>query len=144
MLPVNSRTRGFTLVEVLIALIVLSIGMLGIAALYLESVRANRTALYRTEAVNLAADMADRMRANRNPADAYDCGDPCLAANGGNAQAITDLTAWLAEVATLPGGAGLIAYTAATATTPDVYEIQVSWTEVGLDDPITYELRAEL
>ena len=136
--------RGFTLVEVLVALVVLTIGMLGIAALYLESVRANRTALYRTDAVNLAADMADRMRANRDPADAYDCGDPCLAANGGNGQAITDLTAWLAAVTQLPGGTGGIAYTAATAITPDVYTIQVSWSEVGQDEPVTYELRAEL
>ncbi|HET7201963.1 MAG TPA: type IV pilus modification protein PilV [Steroidobacteraceae bacterium] len=136
--------RGFTLVEVLVALVVLTIGMLGIAALYLESVRANRTALYRTDAVNLAADMADRMRANRDPADAYDCGEPCLAANGGNGQAVTDLTAWLAAVTQLPGGTGAIAYTAATPTTPDVYTIQVSWTEVGQDQAVTYELRAEL
>jgi len=52
-------------VEVLVALIVLSIGMLGIAALYLEGLRATRDALVRTQAVALTADMADRIRANR-------------------------------------------------------------------------------
>ena len=136
---------GFTLVEVLIALVVLSIGMLGIAALYLESMRASRTALYRTDAVNLAADLADRIRANRLPADAYDCGDPCLADNGKNAQADTDLAAWLGTVAAqLPGGTGTIIYTAGTATTPDVYTIRVTWTEVSQGDPVTYELRAEI
>ena len=57
--------KGFTLVEVLVALVVMSVGMLGIAALYLEGLRAGRTALYRTTAVNLAADMADRIRANQ-------------------------------------------------------------------------------
>ena len=65
------RQRGFTLVEVLVALVVMSVGMLGIAALYLEGLRAGRTALYRTTAVNLAGDMADRIRANRNAGLAY-------------------------------------------------------------------------
>lgn len=68
---VVARHRGFTLIEVLVALVVMSVGMLGIAALYLEGLRAGRTALYRTTAVNLAADMADRIRANPNAGLAY-------------------------------------------------------------------------
>ena len=40
-----ARHKGFTLVEVLVALVVMSVGMLGIAALYLEGLRAGRTAL---------------------------------------------------------------------------------------------------
>ena len=62
--------RGFTLVEAMVALIVLSVGLLGIAALYVETLRASRTSLHRTQAVNLATDLADRMRANR---DAREC-----------------------------------------------------------------------
>ena len=64
-LPHTVRQRGFTMVETLVALVVLAIGLLGIAALHLESLRAGRTAIYRTQAVNLAADVADRIRANR-------------------------------------------------------------------------------
>ena len=71
------RNRGFTLVEAMVALIVLSVGLLGIAALYVETLRANRTSLYRTQAVNMATDIGDRMRSNRNPAAAYACGSPC-------------------------------------------------------------------
>ena len=59
-------SRGFTLVEALVAMVVLSIGMLGIAALGIESLRASRAALVRTEAVTLATDMADRVRSNRD------------------------------------------------------------------------------
>ena len=59
------RHAGFSIVEALVALVVLSVGMLGIAALYVESLRAGRSAVYHTQAVNLAADMADRIRANR-------------------------------------------------------------------------------
>ena len=61
----RARTGGFSIVEALVALVVLSVGMLGIAALYVESLRAGRSAVYHTQAVNLAADMADRIRANR-------------------------------------------------------------------------------
>lgn len=138
--------RGFTLVEVLIALIVLSIGLLGIAALYLETLRANRTALFRTQAVTLAADLADRIRANRNPPGAYACGAPCNPGGGGNAIAITDLTQWLALVQTqLPGGAGLVTYfDDGVATTPAVYTIVVRWSEVGQAAPVSFQLRMEI
>ena len=66
-----TKQSGFTLMESLVALIVLSIGMLGIAALYLESMKAGRTALSRSQAVTLAADMADRIRANATAGAAY-------------------------------------------------------------------------
>src|SRR5215510_14386609 len=57
--------RGVSIVEALVALVILSVGMLGVAGLYLESLRSNRTALSRTNAVALVNDMADRIRANR-------------------------------------------------------------------------------
>lgn len=144
--PRASAERGFTLVEALVALIVLSIGLLGIAALYVETLRANRTALVRTQAVTLTADLADRIRANRTPAGAYACADPCDPDTGGNAIAIADLTEWLANVnAQIPGGVGIVTFVDdGVANTPDVYTIQVNWTEVGQDDPIGYELRVEI
>ncbi len=99
------RNRGFTLVEAMVALIVLSVGLLGIAALYVETLRANRTSLYRTQAVNLATNIGDRMRSNRNPASAYACGSPCDPAAGSNAIAIADLTDWVNQIEQqLPGG----------------------------------------
>ena len=136
---------GFSLIEAMVALLVLSIGLLGIAALYVETLRASRTALYRTEAVVQATDLADRMRANRNPANAYACGNPCVPANGGNAIADADLADWMnAIAAALPAGSANVAFTAPTATTPAVYLITVNWTEVGQDDPATYQLRVEI
>ena len=139
------RGGGFTLVEVLIALVVLSIGMLGIAALYLESLRASRAALVRTEAVTLASDIADRIRANRNPLNAYDCGGTCDANEGGNAVAIADLNAWRAAVAAqLPGGTTSITYAAAAANATNIYTVTIGWTEVGYTDPLTYVLRVEI
>lgn len=136
--------RGFSLVEALIALIVLAIGLLGIAGLYVETLRASRSALFRTQAVTLAADLADRIRANRQPANAYTGG-------GANALAVTDLAAWNAAVAaTLPDGAGEIRFRDALGIAPPAYMIRVSWTEPGSVDadgdpaPAVYELRIEI
>jgi len=56
--------RGFSLVEVLVAVLVLSVGLLGLAALQVMSLRASDSARMRT-AVSIAAyDLADRLRAN--------------------------------------------------------------------------------
>lgn len=56
--------RGFTLLEVLIALLVFSLGLLGMAGLLIVSVKTNHSAYLRTQASFLAQSMADRMRAN--------------------------------------------------------------------------------
>jgi type IV pilus assembly protein PilV len=132
------QARGFTLVEGLIALLVVSIGLLGIAALYVETLQSGRSAQFRTQAVSIAADLADRIRANRVPVDAY-------TGVGLNARATADLNEWHALVATqLPEGDGEVRFVVGTATTPASYTIRVIWTEVGQVDPVTYELRLEI
>lgn len=55
---------GFTLIETLIALVVLSIGLLGLASLQIQALRYNTDAYLRTQATTLAYDILDRMRAN--------------------------------------------------------------------------------
>lgn len=60
-----ARQRGFTFMEVLISVVVLSIGLLGLAGLQATSQRANHSAYVRSQATLFAYDMTDRMRANR-------------------------------------------------------------------------------
>ncbi|MEL7449664.1 MAG: type IV pilus modification protein PilV [Pseudomonadota bacterium] len=67
----HRSTAGFSLLETLVALVVLSIGLLGIAALQVEGLQLGQNALAYTKAVNLASDMADRVRANEAGIAAY-------------------------------------------------------------------------
>lgn len=67
-----SRQRAFTLLEVLVALVVLSIGLLGIGKLVLFSSRGNDSAYMRSQATELAYGILDSMRANQQAASAGD------------------------------------------------------------------------
>lgn len=146
---------GFTLLEALIALVILSVGMLGIAALYVDSVSRGRTALSRTKAVVLAADMADRIRSNSiagaayaGPAEDNDCAD--LVGAGAKLcspaeMAAHDLMLWQTTVSDprigVPGGVGTVTFD--PATNPDTYVVTVTWVEVGEQNPVSYVLRIQ-
>lgn len=114
------RQGGFTLLEVLIALLVLSIGLLGLAALQTIGLRSNQMASMRTLATHGAYDISDRMRANPAGVDAQlyvlnitataptspvDCAtNACTWTE----MATFDLAEWLTQVTRLPGGRGSI------------------------------------
>ena len=61
---IGRRQRGFSMIELLVAVLVMGIGVLGVSALQMVSLQNNRGALQRAEAVQLAYDMMDRIRAN--------------------------------------------------------------------------------
>lgn len=65
------KSNGFSLIEVLVAMVILAIGLLGLAALQASSLKNNQTAYYRGVATQLSYDIADRMRANRLSGDKY-------------------------------------------------------------------------
>ncbi len=58
------HSAGFSLIEVLIALVILSVGLLGIAAMVSVSLKSKDSAYYQTQATALAQSILDRMRAN--------------------------------------------------------------------------------
>ena len=136
---VRRKTRGFTLLEILVALLVLSIGLLGLAGLQTFSLRNNHSALLRSQAVVLAYDALDRMRSNRDQAmlaagsaynttysqaagsySATDCSSNCTS----SALATYDLAAWKADVARLPAGQAQISIDANNKAT-----VQVQWSD---------------
>jgi len=122
--------RGFTLVETMVALVVLSVGLLGVAKLVTGAVHANDSGYMRGQATQLAYEILDQMRANRPAATSYggagaftDCStNPCTAA----ALAGLDMFNWNARVAaTLPQGTGAVAAAAGLGGT--IATIVVSW-----------------
>ena len=145
---------GFTLVEAMVALLVLSVGVIGVAALQGQSLAASRAAIFRSQAVNQASDMADRIRTNRSAGSAYagaasfhGCDRPdtrsgtdCTPAE----RAAEDLFVWNADIAaTLPGGQGSVV--ADTTLNPATYSVTVSWDEGTGNDrasfPLTFRLQ---
>lgn len=127
MLNVSSCSRrwcsGFTLLEVLIAILVLAIGLLGLAGLQVAGLRADHSAFHRSQAVMLAYDILDLLRANRQDArdGAYNL--PLDAdAPTGSSRSAQDLNRWLAELANrLPQGDG------AVTVVNDLVTITVQW-----------------
>lgn len=110
--------HGFSLVEVLVTMLVVSIGLLGIAGLIATSMKNNHSAQSRSQASVLANDIIDRMRANRSVAELAP--SPYALALGAQADptagvAGADLAEWLAAVAAgVPSGQGAVAFDAAT------------------------------
>ncbi len=113
---------GITLIEVMIAIVIFSIGLLGTAALTASSVRSNNVAYLRAQANFLTANMADRMAANHIPvwSNAFDgsfnaattitkdctAAAPCTGAE----RALRDAQQWGQMVgALLPNGLGTVA-----------------------------------
>lgn len=117
---------GFSLIEVLVALFVLALGVLGAAALQMNSLKYNQTASIRTQATFLAYDIVDRMRANRKAAQNgdYQYALSATVKPTGNTVAQTDLNAWLTAIEQqLPEGDGGITQTG------QVFRITVQWNE---------------
>lgn len=148
----RSRCQGFSLVESLVALVVLSIGLLGIAALHVEGLRSGRSALTRTTAVTLAADMADRIRANRlgrldyeTVVAATDTNAACKPGGAGctaSQLALHDKAMWIGSIQrALPGGTGTVDYD--DTNLPATYTISITWSEVGATTPSSYTLRIQ-
>jgi len=79
-------TRGFTLLEVLITLIILMFGLLGLAGLMAKGQRASFEALQRQQALSFATDVAERMRSNRELAATYAAAAPLATPVGSGAR----------------------------------------------------------
>lgn len=155
-MPIYSSTsvrsqRGFSLLEVLIALLVLSLGLLGLAGLQTFSLRFNHQSYERTQATMLIYDMADRMRTNlaalssynsvnkTTPASSYGYGS-CPSSCSDTQLANYNIAQWksrIAEPGMLAGGQGGI-----TVVTPGVYDISVHWIENDIS--MTQTMRVQL
>jgi type IV pilus assembly protein PilV len=155
----RARTfHGFTLVEVLAALVIMAVGMLGVAGLFVESLRMGQMSVAHTNAVGLAASFADRIRANPTAVDAYTgavagnaiagtAANNCINGNADcspNQMAGEDWFWWYEDVkAQLPTGREATVEVVENAPV-SVYTIVLQWPERGLTTPASYTLTFSL
>jgi len=140
----KNRQTGFSLLEVLVAIVVTSIGLLGLAAMQATGLRNNHSAYHRSQATVLAYDMADRMRSNVGSMASYitplGAATPvagCKTTGGCTAAQLAqnDVAEWNASLASaLSGGTGSIVLAG------DIFTISVNWDDnrdglVNANDP---------
>jgi type IV pilus assembly protein PilV len=118
----RQATAGFTMLEVLIAIVVIAFGLLGVAGLQVVALKNNQSASYRLTATTLANDMIDRVKTNAIGLIAGDYNTPdvnayttqvaaCLSSAGCTPQQLAqnDRFEWAQLVAAaLPGGRGIV------------------------------------
>jgi|GEM_PF-1295868 len=152
--------NGFTLIEVLVSIVILGIGLLGIFSLQSHALMDNRDAYLRTQAISLAYDMGDRIRANKDywesrtaaeindiitaaqtftvaahpSCNAYDPSDELLTTCSAQEMAQYDTYRWQTDVGTrLPGGT--IAITRAddpnTTLVDPIIRLIITWTRAN-------------
>ena len=144
----NSRRQaGFSMIEVLVTLLIISLALLGTAGLQMYSMRLNQGGQFRTQAVFLVADLAERIEANKPGAVAGNyltatssvpvavstacVDDPCVPL----ALAGFDLSQWQnAIAATLPQSSWTVAHDG--PINPITYTITIGW--VDRQDDATY------
>lgn len=156
-------THGFTLIEVMIAMLVMSLGLLGIAGTLLTAVRSSSSNYLKQQAVQYTYDIADRMRSNFVAAKDPTTGNPYIAALTAPAAApAKDCTATVCSSAAdlaaydvwqwkstlknnLPGGLGSItvAGTGPQSQTALV-TVVVQWNDQQTATPNTYTVVTEL
>jgi type IV pilus assembly protein PilV len=135
--------QGFTLIEVLVAFLVIAIGLLGILALQNRSLQYNHIAFLDSQAQLLINDIVERIRANPQQAADYQIGfddsTPVAATDCSSAVCTAtqikswDLAQWRGRVESqtyLPGAKGAVTYTAASRQVT----ISISYTLASVEE----------
>ena len=146
--PTLRLQRAFSMIEVLVTLLIISLALLGTAGLQAYSMRLSQGGQFRTQAVFLAADLAERMEANltgaRDGAYVVTTSSVPVAAStacvdavcNAGALAAFDLAQWQnAIAATLPQSSWAVAHTAVLKKS--TYTITISWVDRLSDNATT-------
>ncbi len=145
--PNSTRNAGSSLLEVLVTMVILSIGLLGYAGMQVSSMRSTETGRMRSEVIALASDISDRLKANLQQANAGayngsfsekpsppDCDSNACTSQQMRRQ---DLSSWYERLSTLPDGKGRISKTTITIDGVDATLITISlcWNEGRIAAP---------
>lgn len=142
----RATSRGAGLIEVLVAVLVMAIGLLGIAAMQASALRNSQSALERSQAVVQTYTILDAMRANRPAAlaGAYNIGMTCAPPTAGSL-AQTDLNQWIAGLKSTLNSSACGSITRAG----DVFTVTVQWNDqrasgTAVEDNVSVATRTQL
>lgn len=138
------QVRGFSLLEILVTLLIVSFALLGAAGLQLRAIRTGQGNQFRTQAILLASDMSERMDANKAAAKAgsyavaqtstVTAASSCYSATCGSPSALAtaDIYEWEYAIThstpPLPGASWSIVANGSNSGNP-VYQITISWVD---------------
>lgn len=141
--PGRRGNAGMSMIEVLIAIVILTFGMLGIAALQALALRSSQSSIARNEAIAQSYAVLDAMRANRASAllggynlGAYDAGDEdqtswiCDPPEDDNTLVSKDLNEWMTRMQSAQGlGPGSCAIIAPVPGIQDTFQVRLRWND---------------
>jgi len=136
----KKRQSGVSMIEVLVALVILSVGLLGLAMLQGKTMRVNTDAMLRSQATLLANEIIENMRTNTTGAKnglyaATSKPAACTSCSGYTKAANDDLIAWYkAQSDMLPSPTSSIVYTGGK------YTITMQWNERGIKTTQVWEV----
>ena len=148
-IPAPDLNNGFTLIEVLIAMLIVAIGLMSIAALQFRGLQYSHDAYLRSQVNILAYDMADRIRLNRNDAPDYDAQVTnytipvtrpagCVQTGAGSmGDVLNDVACWREQLydALPPGSTADISRDVGN----NLFTIELKWTDRdGTEHPVTF------
>ena len=134
-MKINTTQSGFTMMEILVTLLILAIGLLGIAALQFKAMRYSNDAFRRSQVTFLAYEIADRMRINKENADDYishrnfrlsNTLPPCREADI-RTDAATDLDCWWNKAANALPPTGFS--TTTIGKSGELYDVVMRWAD---------------
>lgn len=145
--PTRSAMRGIGLIEVLVSVVVLSVGLLGVAAMQSLALRGGQGSLESSQAVMQATSIIEAMRANRaNVAGyVYDGLGGCGTIPAGGTLAQNDLRAWVTSMKqTIGSGAGdTTTCGRVRALGGDRYGVTVQWNDERAGGGATRQVTTE-
>lgn len=148
----RSNCRGFGMIEILVAFVIVAVGILGLGTMQLFSLKNINNSQYRTLATLYAYDMAERMRSNKASLADYigvntTSGTPC---GGCGVVADTDVDDWINNMSQSLDAGGLPNPMGTITTNGGLIEIRIQWDETtrdaagGLVDTESYTLTVDV
>lgn len=122
--------RGVSLIEVLVSVVIIAIGLLGIAAMQSMALRGSQSSLESSQAVMQTSAIMEAMRANRANAAAYNMGMTCAVPTVGGSLAANDQRAWITSLKSVIGqGATDMTTCGQISGCPDACLVTVQWND---------------